>query len=189
MQKSRSFKYVIVTAAVVLLTIGAIGCGGGGAGGAGNTGTGSTGGTGSADTITMSENGQSAVTYNETSGLPAAGGYDPRIDFASSQVIMYRDFNGSDFNVYLDLMFLDSAVGDYYIGNGDVLVAYISYGTNYGASIVYPNSNGVISVTRNDGVRMQGTFDVDLVDMGAGTGAPVVLNITGIFDVKPGHDL
>ena len=189
MLRIKFLRTILVTAGVMLLTLGAFGCGGGGGNGSEVTGTGSTGGSATGDNIVLSINGQSAVTYNETSGFPLAGGYDPRIDFASSQVIMYRGFNGSDFDVYLDFMFLDTSVGDYFIANGNVLVAYLPNGTNYSASMVYPNSNGIISVTRNDGVRFQGTFDVDMVNAAAGTGAPVVLNITGSFDVKPGHDL
>jgi hypothetical protein len=141
---------------------------------------------GSGDFVTMSINGGPASTYTEASGLPAID-CDPRVDWASYQVILWSDFIGGSgpngYDVLLDIMFPAADTVGTYTVQGDFLQALFYNGGNYMASPAFPTSSGTVEVTRSD-TRIEGTFNIMVIDT---TAASVTL--TGSFGVDGGWSL
>lgn len=140
------------------------------------------------DFVTLSIDGGNAVTSTEASGLPDID-CDPRIDWASNQVVLWSQFTGgggpSGYDTFLDVMFpVDDAVGTYSV-HGDMLQAlFYQNGVSYGASPIYPNSAGTVEVTRSD-ERIEGNFTFTLLDE-TGTKS---LTLTGDFGIDAGWSL
>lgn len=182
----RSLRVSLVFPLILLLSLSLASCGGSGGGSddGGSTGSGS-------DTFVISLDGGLPTTYTETGSITVPGGYDPRIDsyvascltFNCTSIILESDYDGgSSFNEILIMIIEGDSIGDYTIGVTQA--SYLLNGTSYSASIVYPASSGTISITTYDDDRIQGTFDITLVDA-----ADNPLHISGSFDLEPGITL
>ena len=154
-------------------------------GGSGN-GDGGNGSSGSGDFLKLTVDVEAESTYSEAFDPDIV--CDPRVDWASSQTILWNNHLGSsNWELIFDIMLLNDAVGTY-----DVTVAAdgvnISYILNtvqqYYANFSLSNSTGTVIVTRSD-TRIEGTFNIVVVD--AGNSNPITL--AGSFGVEKGNSL
>jgi hypothetical protein len=139
----------------------------------------------SGDFVKLSIN--SGVENTFTEAFSADIVCDPRVDWASSQVILYDNYIGSgNWDILFDIMFgISDAVGNYDITiSGDGLqVVFINGGVNYTANSITAGSSGTVNVTRSD-TRIEGTFTITAVDAGSN---PITLS--GSFGVDSGNSL
>jgi len=156
-------------------------CGGGGSG------SGSTGAAGSADNITVSYDGGSDVYYNEIPSVSMPGGYDPWImsmeSFGITNILLFSGYNpgvAGTFEELLSFTIMGNTTGAYSIS--DIMTMYSYMGTNpYLAMSGQAASHGTINITRFDTSRIEGNFDLTMVDAGSN-----ILHILGTFDLQPG---
>jgi hypothetical protein len=181
MQMIRSLRQKWMVVALLLLPIFLISCGGGGGGGGGG---GDNGDGGGSDFYKLSVGGGGETTYTEAHDPDIV--CDPRVDWASNQIILYDNYlGGSNWELIFDIMLFDDSVGTYDVQvAGEAFVSYIPNSTPYTTNPNFSNSSGTITVTRSDS-RIEGTFDVVVVD--AGDSNPIA--VTGSFGVESGNSL
>jgi hypothetical protein len=170
----------VITILVILFL--ASGCGGGG----GNDGENSdgNGSSGSGDFVRLSIDSSAENTYTEA--FSAAIVCEPRVDWASNQVILYDNYIGAgQWDMIFDIMFISDAVGTYDItAQADAIQAVFMNGSvNYIANFVTVGSSGTVNVTRSD-TRIEGTFTITAVDADSN---PITLS--GSFGVDSGNSL
>ncbi len=170
-----------ITILVILFL--ASGCGGGG----GSNGDGNpdgNGNSGSGDFVKLSIDSGAENTFTEA--YSAVIVCEPRVDWASNQVILYDNYIGSgQWDMIFDIMFLNDAVGTYDITaqTDAIQVVFMNGGVNYTANFITAGSSGTVNVTRSD-TRIEGTFTITAVDAGSN---PITLS--GSFGVESGHSL
>jgi hypothetical protein len=139
------------------------------------------------DFITMSVDGGGAVTYAEASGLPTID-CNPRVDWASYQVVLWDDFTGgigpNGYDKFFEVMFPAADTVGTYTVQGDFCQSLYYDGSNYTASPILNTSSGTVQVTRSD-TRIEGTFTITVVDAAETTS----INLTGSFGVDRGWSL
>lgn len=173
--KQQIQKLPIVLAAFFIITS----CGGGGSGSSGVSGT--------SDSITVHYDSGPAVYYNETPSIHLPGSYDPLIISLESpgfsDIILYSGYNPAVSltpDELLSLAVFNNSAGTYTKSNISVMYSYM--GTNpYMANPALAATHGTINITRYDSTRIEGDFDVTMVDSGSNT-----MHISGTFDLKPG---
>ena len=170
------------TVTILVILFLASGCGGGGGNGEGNSD--GNGNSGSGDFVKLSIDSGAENTFSEA--YSAVIVCEPRVDWASNQVILYDNYIGSEqWDMIFDIMFLNDAVGSYDItASADGIQAiFMNGGVNYTANFATVGSSGTVNVTRSD-ERIEGTFTITAVDAGSN---PITLS--GSFGVESGNSL
>jgi hypothetical protein len=146
------------------------------------------GGLGDEDFVRLSIGGAPEVLLTEASGLPSID-CDPRVDWASYQVVLWDDFTSGSgpngYDLFFELMFpVNDDVGTYTVHGSSMQALLYDNGVNYSASPLIGASNGTVDVTRSD-TRIEGTFTFTLTDA---TGTLSVA-VSGSFGVEGGWSL
>jgi len=152
---------------------------GGSSGGGSSLGGGTS---GSDDWVKLKIDNGAEIAYTEA--FSAAITCDPRVDWASNQIILQDNYLGnSNWEMTFDIMFFDDSVGTYdvTVPADGAQVVYVPNGTTYLANFV--QGSGTVTVTRSD-TRIEGTFDVTVDD---GSNNPI--NLSGSFGVDSGNSL
>lgn len=180
----RRLRSVVLIVTLLFLSFAVVSCGGSSEGDGGNGGNG--GGGGGGDFVTLSIDGGTEDTYTEAHD--SAIECDPRVDWASSQIILYNNYLGSsDWEFVFDIMLINDEVGTYDVAtpaDGVNVVYILDELTQYYANFSLSNSSGTITITRADS-RIEGTFDVVVVD--SDDGNPI--SLSGSFGVDSGNTL
>jgi hypothetical protein len=174
----------VLKSAVLILVILflASGCGGGGGNGEGNPD--GNGNSGSGDFVRLSVDSGAENTFTEAYSAVIA--CEPRVDWASNQVILYDNYtSGGQWDMIFDIMFINDAVGTYDItASADgINVVFMNGSVNYSANFATAGSSGTVNVTRSD-TRIEGTFTITAVDAGSNS-----ITLSGSFGVESGHSL
>jgi hypothetical protein len=143
--------------------------------------------TGSGDFMTLSVNGGPQTTYTEASGLPSVD-CDPRVDWASNQVVGWANYangNGPNgYDLFFEIMFpAVDTVGTYTVQGGNLHAMFYN-GDFYTASPTRPATSGSVLVTRRDW-RIEGTFSITALDSDGTTS----VHFAGSFGVDDGFSL
>ena len=136
------------------------------------------------DFVRLSINGAAENTYIEAFSPTIV--CDPRVDWASNQVVLYDTYLGnSEWDIFFDIMFIDDAVGTYDVlvpGDG-VNVVFMDSSEIYQANFATAGSSGTVTVTRSD-TRIEGTFFINAADIDSNT-----ITLSGSFGVDSGNSL
>jgi hypothetical protein len=140
------------------------------------------------DEITLSIDGAPERSFVEASGLPDID-CDPRVDWASYQLVMWHDYTDGQgpngYELFFDIMFpATDDVGTYTVHGESLQALLYSNGVNYSASPILAPSSGTVTVTRSD-TSIEGNYTFTLVDA---TGQNTV-TVTGSFAVGGGWSL
>jgi len=166
---------VVMLSLLSLLFISCGGSSGGGSSPGGGT-------SGSDDWVKLKIDNGTEIAYSEA--FSAAVTCDPRVDWASNQIILYDNYLGNNnWEMIFDIMFLDDSVGTYdvTVPADGAQVVYAPNGTTYLAN--FAQGSGTVTVTRSD-TRIEGTFDVTVDDGGNNP-----INLSGSFGVDSGNSL
>ena len=140
------------------------------------------------DFVTLSVDGGAIITLTEASGLPSID-CDPRVDWASYQIVLWHNFTDgagpNGYDLFFEIMFpVNDAVGSYTVQSDMLQALLYQNNVNYMASPVIANSGGTVEVTRSD-ERIEGTYTITVVDVGE----TVTRMLTGSFGVDAGWSL
>ena len=136
------------------------------------------------DFIRLSIDGGAENTYIEA--FSAVITCDPRVDWASNQVILYDGYlGGGDWDIIFDIMFISDAVGTYDVSvpADGINVVFMDSSVIYQANFGTAGSSGTVTVTRADN-RIEGTFTITAVDVSSNP-----RTLTGSFGVESGNSL
>jgi len=182
--QERKINMIVLKSAATILMILFLASGCGGGGGNGGESSDGNGNSGSGDFVRLSINSGTENTYTEAFSADIV--CEPRVDWASNQVILYDNYLGSgQWGMLFDIMFINDAVGTYDITvQADAIQAVFMNGSvNYTANFITAGSSGSVNVTRAD-TRIEGSFTITAVDADSN---PITLS--GSFGVDNGNSL